>query len=281
MRDRVHGLEAAKLFSLMGLIMVLAPGFAPTIGSSLLQVGPWNLIFIVLGIYSVAVIPVLRWGVFSNAETALPPPPSSQRLLDQYREVFRQRVALPFIAWQVAAFSVLMLFITHASFLYQEHFRQTEGVFAILFAANVVAMFVANLLNRTLLSRVGSLRLLRVASVLQGVGVLLVVMAATFDWPLVFFVPSMVLAIGSMGAISPNIQACYMEYFRREGGTAAALLGAAQFGLAGVVSAVSALLPQTVLAVALAMACCSAIVVALAIRSALENTQQQDVRVAG
>jgi len=66
----------------------------------------------------------------------------------------------------------------------------------------------------------------------------------------------MMLTVGSMGAISPNIQACYLEYFPESGGTAAALLGCTQFGIAGLLSGLSTLLPHTLTAVILAMAGC-------------------------
>lgn len=36
-RDRVHGRQAAKLFSMIGLVAIVAPAIAPSIGSLLLQ----------------------------------------------------------------------------------------------------------------------------------------------------------------------------------------------------------------------------------------------------
>ena len=59
------------------------------------------------------------------------------------------------------------------------------------------------------------------------------------------FLPAMMLTIGAQGAVVPNNQACFMEYFERHGGTAASLLGACQFGIAGTLSALSTLLPET------------------------------------
>ena len=73
------------------------------------------------------------------------------------------------------------------------------------------------------------------------------------------FLPAMMITVGAMGAVTPNTQACFMEYFSRNGGTASALLGATQFSVAGLISAASALLPETILAVVLAQAGCSLI----------------------
>lgn len=266
-RDRVHGQQAAKLFSLIGLIMVVAPGIAPSIGSALLKLGEWGIIFIFLAVYAIALVPLLLRTVFrekpESSDTSLP----RISLIQQYMAVLRTKPALPYIAWQAGSFSVMMLFITYASFIYQIHFDQSEDAFALLFGANIVAMFCLNLTNRALLSRLTSLQVLQLATALQGVGIVLLILATTMDWGMYGFLAAMMMAIGAMGAITPNIQACFMEYFPTSGGTAAALLGAAQFGIAGTLSALSAFLPHTLLAVILAMAACSAVSVIFMLRS--------------
>ncbi|MGP4843851.1 Bcr/CflA family efflux MFS transporter [Marinobacter sp. 1Y8] len=272
-RDRVHGQQAAKLFSLIGLIMVVAPGIAPSIGSALLKLGHWGIIFIFLAVYAVALVPLLMRTVFRDKPESSGAPQPPIPLLQRYLAVLRTKPALPFIAWQAGSFSVMMLFITYASFIYQIHFDQTEDAFALLFAANIVAMFCLNLTNRALLSRLTSLQVLRLATGLQGVGIMLLVLATAMDWGMYGFLVAMMMAIGAMGAITPNIQACFMEYFPTNGGTAAALLGAAQFGIAGTLSALSAFLPHTLLAVVLAMAACSAVSVIFMLRSLRQSAE--------
>ncbi|MGD9660863.1 MAG: Bcr/CflA family efflux MFS transporter [Porticoccaceae bacterium] len=261
-RDRIAGQQAAKMFSLMGLIMIIAPGIAPSIGSLFLALGSWRMIFVFLAVYALALIPLLAFAVFGSAAS---PRPGSRNfdqtitpgLLARYKAVLSTASALPFIAWQAASFSVMMLFITHASFIYQQHFQQSAESFSLLFAANIVAMMIFNLGNRALLSRFKSLRILQLATLCQGGGILLLVIAAVFGWPLYGFVLAMMVSIGSLGAITPNIQACFLDYFAVNSGTAAALMGAAQFGIAGILSALSAFLPHTLTAVALAMAACA------------------------
>ncbi|UTF61094.1 multidrug effflux MFS transporter [Gilvimarinus sp. DA14] len=259
-RDRISGQEAAKLFSLMGLVMVVAPGVAPTIGSLLLKVGPWMGIFIFMALYAVLLIPILYRVVFSQMPGSVTVDKPDGSLLRPYLAVFATRQAMPYIFWQVGAFSVMMLFITHSSFIYQEHFGQSADAFGFLFAANIVAMFCCNLINRALLARCfSSLHILRLATGLQGVGLVLLLLATLLKWPLWAFLPAMMLAIGAHGALSPNIQACYMEHFPHNSGTAAALLGACQFGGAGVLSALSGFLPHTLPAVILAMLGCGVV----------------------
>ncbi|BBI62819.1 hypothetical protein HSBAA_41250 [Vreelandella sulfidaeris] len=52
MRDCFSGREAAKVMSTMAMIMMLAPLVAPAVGSLLLHVAGWWLIFVFLAVYA-------------------------------------------------------------------------------------------------------------------------------------------------------------------------------------------------------------------------------------
>ncbi|MBE0402502.1 Multidrug resistance transporter, Bcr/CflA family [Halomonas citrativorans] len=270
-RDRVAGRDAAKLFSMMGFIMVLAPGIAPSVGSAILALGSWHYIFFALAVYAVLLVPLLVRVLFSGKGKVSRAKSPKMSLLARYKLVLSTKPALPFIAWQAASFSTLMMFITYASFIYQGHFGQSPSSFSVLFAANIVAMLFFNICNRVLLSRMSSMRILQLATGCQAVGIALLVMAAFMEWPMYAFLFAMMLTIGTVGAISPNIQACFLEFFPTSSGTAAALLGAAQFGIAGILSALSAMLPHTLEAVVLAMAACGSVAYLLLARSIIKG----------
>ncbi|WP_447956935.1 Bcr/CflA family efflux MFS transporter [Vreelandella sp. EE7] len=270
-RDRVAGRDAAKLFSMMGFIMVLAPGVAPSVGSAILSFGSWHYIFFALAVYALVLVPLLMRAVFSGRGKVSRAKSPKMSLLARYKLVLSTKPALPFIVWQAASFSTMMMFITYASFIYQGHFEQSPSTFSLLFAANILTMLVFNIFNRLLLSRLPSLRILQLASGCQAVGMVLLITAAFMDWPLYAFLPAMMLTIGAMGAITPNIQACFLEFFPTSGGTAAALLGAAQFGIAGIVSGLSTVLPHTLEAIILAMAACGAIAYLMLARSIIKG----------
>ena len=54
-----------------------------------------------------------------------------------------------------------------------------------------------------------------------------------------------------------------MEYFSEHGGTASALIGATQFSLSGIITVLSAFLPESVIAVVIAQGVCSLVCVVL------------------
>ncbi len=271
-RDRVRGVEAAKLFSLIGLITVSAPALAPALGSLLLKLGGWASIFLFLGCYGIMAITILKFSIFSRRPAGVGKATVAQsgapvrhlNVLQRYIKVLRTPTAGRFILLQASVFSVMMLFITHASFIYQEHFGVSAALFSIFFGANVVAMAIIMLGNRLLLSRFSPMSILRGAVALQALAVAALVLITQFLPLLGLFLPAIMLAIGSIGATSPNCQACYMEHFGENGGTAAALMGATQFGIAGVVSALSTLMPESIQSVVLAQGLCALVALVLA-----------------
>jgi len=245
-RDLFSGKEAARFFSSIGLIMILAPAVAPTLGSALLMWSGWRGIFVFLTIYALVLLPGLYFGLLSKLNKTKSPMAATS-MWAKYRAVLSVRKAMPFLFIQTLSFTVMLIFISHSSFIYQQHYGASPQLFAALFAANIGLMMVMNLGNRVALNRFSPVFILRCAQVLQCIGILLLIAVLLFYPTLELFVPAMVITIGSMGAITPNSQASFMEYFEELGGTAAAVLGACQFALAALItSAATIILPQTV-----------------------------------
>jgi DHA1 family bicyclomycin/chloramphenicol resistance-like MFS transporter len=256
-RDQTNGQDAARLFGLIGLVMFIAPAAAPSIGSTLLYFSEWHSIFLMLTAYGVLLAMVLHFVLFRR----LPPRPKVHTpvstLITNYGLVLRHRVTMRFVGIQALCFSAMLVFITHASFIYQEWFGLSNATFSILFAANIVTMAGLNLFNRRLLNRYQSVRILRACVFLQTVAGIVLVICAWAGAPYWVIAACIIAAVGFMGAIVPNNMANALEFFPQLGGTAAAMLGASQFTIAGGVSALStALAGGTLLPIVLTMAVC-------------------------
>ncbi|WP_020409119.1 multidrug effflux MFS transporter [Hahella ganghwensis] len=244
-RDRCKGKEAAKLFSMIGLIMIIAPAIAPTVGSTILTVTSWRGIFIFLAIYGGIVAICLWTGLFSRMPPHVPKPP--QKLLSSYWSVFTRPMAIRFIVIQAMVISVMMIFLTHASFIYQEWFGLTAYTFSILFAGNIAVMACMNILGRRMLKFYEPVQVVKLGVSIQIMAVILLLVSVTWMQSLYLFAPALMLAVGSLGAVAPNIQASYMHFFERNSGTASALLGAIPMTLSGLVSGLATLLSDSTL----------------------------------
>ncbi|MDG9671281.1 multidrug effflux MFS transporter [Hahella sp. CR1] len=239
-RDRTEGQETAKLFSLIGLIMIAAPAIAPTLGSTILAFADWRWIFLFLALYTGVVIVTLWFSLFADAPPHSPPP--KRNVLADYLEILKNTAALRFIFIQSLGFSVMLTFLTHASFIYQEWFGLSEFAFSLLFAGNIAVMALMSMANRALLTWVESAQLLRLAVWLQTFGVILLIAIVFFYPSLYLFAPALMLSVGSLGAAMPNGSACFIQFFKSNSGTASALMGALQFTISGAISALSSAL---------------------------------------
>lgn len=257
-RDQCHGVEAARLFGLIGLVMFIAPAAAPSLGALMLTLGDWSTIYVMLAGYAVLLAVILRLSLFKRlpAKEKVKTPLST--LVTNYGLVLRHAVTMRFIGLQALCFSAMLVFVTNASFIYQEWFALSNAMFSALFAANIVAMASLNILNRYLLRHFEAVSILRVSVLLQFMALLVLVALAWSGAPYWLIAPSIVVAVGFMGSIVPNNMANALEFFPHLGGTAAALLGATQFTVAGGISAFSTTLSSdSLLPIVLLMTLCS------------------------
>lgn len=248
-RDYTRGNEAARLFSLIGLMMFAAPALAPAIGSLVLAAVDWHGIFLVLAAYAALLALVLRLQLFPVLRTKPSTDAALATLATNYLLVLRNAAAMRFILLQAMVFSIMLTFVTHASFIYQGWFGLSNTAFSALFAANVAGMAVANVVNRRLLRTASSLSILLAAVSVQATAVFLLTAVTMWGSPhLVVVAPLLVITMASMGAIAPNNIANALEPFPVLGGTASALMGATQFTLAGAVSGLSTIVADGTLA---------------------------------
>tara|TARA_Y100001933_G_C19001529_1_gene564823 strand:- start:1853 stop:3004 length:1152 start_codon:yes stop_codon:yes gene_type:complete len=257
-RDQTSGRETARLFSLISLIMFIAPAIAPTVGTALMAVLGWHGIFEFLALYAMLVAVLLQTLLFPRAPVGTGRREPLAALVTNYRHVLGHGTVMMLVALQAVAFSVLLIYLTHAPFLLQNWLGLDNRAFSMVFAVNVAAMAGVSLLNRRLLHRLEPYQILRVSVPLQLTAVLALLAIIVTDAPRWLVIPGLMALIGTMGAIAPNVQASVMQFFRELGGTAAAVLGAVQFAGGGVLSALSALIVQGhAERVALAMLACA------------------------
>jgi DHA1 family bicyclomycin/chloramphenicol resistance-like MFS transporter len=260
-RDHTSGSDAARLFSLIGLVIFIAPAVAPTLGTVLVRLWDWPAIFVFLAVYAAVLLPVLRLTLFAGPQ----PRPvqgsvSPRTLIANYGRVLGHAPAMRILAVQSLVFSVMMVFLTNGSFIFQEWYGLSHEWFSAIMAGIVAIMAAFNLSNRWLLRRFAPAHILRAAVGLQVAALVYVVAVASTDPPLAAFLPGVALAIGSFGAGMPNSFSLYLESFYRIAATASAVMGVVRFAVAGVISGVSSVLVAGELlnAVAMMLACAAA-----------------------
>ncbi|GGJ57430.1 multidrug effflux MFS transporter [Deinococcus roseus] len=237
-QDLWQGKEAARRFSLLGLVSGLAPIIGPALGGVILTKFPWQVVFWGLSILGV-VMAVL---VVFLPETSNREERKTVRLrdaLDNYLVLLKNRPYLLFMLSIGWVFGVLFAYVTASSSIYMETLHVGPGLYGMLFGLNAVGLMGASQLNRVLLNRF-SLFQLGLFGVLLNVTVCVVlfILSVLGIHSLIAVATLFFFLMVSMGFTMPNLPALAMGHVKERIGSASALLGTSQFlvgGLAGTV----------------------------------------------
>jgi DHA1 family bicyclomycin/chloramphenicol resistance-like MFS transporter len=242
-RDLFDGRAAATLLSRMFLVLGAAPVLAPTIGGEVLRFTSWRGVFALLAAYGVALLAV---GWFALRET-LPPERRSRDgvagTLRTYRGLFRDRAYVGLVVVAGLTMAALFSYVAGSSFVYQEQFGLGEQQFGLLFGAGAVWLIAATQLNPVVLRWFSPATVLVTAIAFGAVaGSVLLVLAGTGVGGLFGVALPLWAVLFAAGLALPNAPALALSRHGEAAGSAAAVLGAVQFGIGAAVSPVVGLL---------------------------------------
>jgi DHA1 family bicyclomycin/chloramphenicol resistance-like MFS transporter len=263
-RDLYDGRAAATMLSRLFLVLGAAPVLAPTIGGELLRFTSWRGIFAFLAVYGVLMIVV---GSRTLPETLPPERRQSSGVrgtLRGYRSLFRDRAYVGLVLVAGLTMAGLFSYVSGSAFVYQGEFGLDEQQFGLLFGAGAFWLIAATQLNPLLLRRWSPQQLLVTGTVAgAAAGAALVVLAGTGTGGLPAVAGSLWAVLFACGLALPNAPALALSRHGEAAGTAAALLGAIQFGVGALVSPVVGLLGND--AVAIGAVVVTALVLAIAV----------------
>lgn len=233
-RDLFSGLRAAQLLSRLVLVIGVAPILAPSLGSAVLRFTSWQGIFVVL-----AVTAVLLFGLAMVAmPETLPPtrrrsarPSQSARA---YAVLFRDKLFLAMVGVAGLMFATMFAYIAGSPFVLQEFYRLSPQQYGLAFGLNGVGLILMTQLNPILVRRYGPVKVLTGAvgvAFLAALALLAVTMTSAGG--LIGLLIPLWVIISSVGLSFPNAPAIALNRHGEAAGTAAALLGSAQFLIGG------------------------------------------------
>ncbi|MGO2009898.1 multidrug effflux MFS transporter [Vreelandella alkaliphila] len=228
-RDCFSGREAAKVMSTMAMIMMLAPLVAPAVGSLLLHIAGWWLIFVFLAAYAGFLLWLLGTRLPETRDTNLPAA-SPRQVVRNYVSVLRHKEGMGYICAVAASFAGLFAFVTASPFLYLDYFSLSPSVYPMVFGVNVLVIALSNRVNIHLLRKRSPQQNLRLGLTIQLIAVLGLVIATALNFASLYVVvPLVMLFTGMIGLITPNAISALLDHFGHISATATALLGGIQF----------------------------------------------------
>lgn len=229
-RDLYDTAEAARMFSLLMLVMGLAPILAPLAGGQLLLFTGWRGIFVFLSVFGLASLVAAALAL----PESLPPERRVKRSVAEmvavYGHLLKNRRYLRYAVGLGCVAGVNFSYISGAPFVFIELHALSPQLFGVFFGVNACGLIGASQVNRRLLRRHPPRRIALYAFLTAGVsGTLLIAAAATGfgGFPLQMFFIFVCLCM--TGLLYPNITALALAPFDRAAGSASALLGTIQY----------------------------------------------------
>ncbi|MBS0347861.1 MAG: Bcr/CflA family multidrug efflux MFS transporter [Proteobacteria bacterium] len=242
-RDRCSARDSARAFSLLMLVMGLAPILAPLVGGALLGLAGWRSIFVVLAVFGAGCLLAIRVGLAESHDTRHEPPLLLGTVLRNYGRLLANRAFLGYALGGGLAMSGMFAYIAGSPFVLIDLYGVAPQDYGWFFGSNAFGLIAASQLNAHLLKRYPATLLLRRALwVPLLTGLLLAGLAFTGQISLPWFVGAFFCFVSSLGFIIPNATASALATHGQQAGTAAALASALQFFFATLAGALVGLL---------------------------------------
>lgn len=241
--DLFSGTVAATVMSRLMLVLGVAPVLAPSLGAAVLLHGSWHWVFVALVVVAGGLLAMAALALPETLPVAHRRPLAVSGIVGTYIELLRDSRFVILVLVAALGMSGLFAYISAAPFVLQGHYGLDQQAFALVFAAGAIALIGSTQFNVVLLRRF-SPQTITVAALSWSTlaGVVFVVLTVAHVGGLSAFVVPVLAILAGMGLVLPNAPAVALSRHPDAAGTAAALLGAAQFGLgAAVAPAIGAL----------------------------------------
>jgi DHA1 family bicyclomycin/chloramphenicol resistance-like MFS transporter len=234
-RDVAEGSAAIRLMSQLTLVMGLAPILAPTIGSGLLALGSWRLIFLLLAAYSAVLAVVV---IIALPESL----PVQRRRREGLRGVLRVYLGLlrdrHFMAFALAAtlpLAGMFAYIGGSPFVFMTLYDISPRSYALFFGANACGIMLLSRLIPILTKRWTPERVLAgVLTLMAAAGLLLLGVAVTGRGGFIALASLLFVYVAGVGGVMPLGTILAMASQGGQAGSASAVIGTLQFGLGAV-----------------------------------------------
>jgi DHA1 family bicyclomycin/chloramphenicol resistance-like MFS transporter len=224
------------LISRLILVMGAAPVIAPTLGSAVLSFTSWRGVFAVLAVFGLVLIPVTARLLPETLPVERRQTTGVVGTLRTYGRLLSDRTFLGLALVAGLTMSGLFGYVSGASFVFQEEFGLGQQQFALLFSSGAIWLILATQLNPVLLRRFEPRQVLLGGVVTAAAGGALLLALAVAGAGLLGVLLPLWLTLFAVGFALPNAPAVALSRYGENAGTAAALLGAVQFGTGAVIS---------------------------------------------
>ncbi len=238
-RDIYGPQDAAKMLSMIGTIMALAPALAPILGGFMALWFSWPSIFWFLAGYGVLSLFLISYKVPESLTDAHRQSIQPRAIFNNFATLLRSRQYLGYTLTCSFTFCGLFSFLSGSSFVLIDYFKVAEQHYGFFFAIIVLGYMSGTYTAQRIGAQLGIATMLSRASTLTLSAGLAMAIPAWLGWhSLYWLIGCQFLFMAGVGAVMPQAMAGALAPFGHMAGTASSLLGFIQAGLAALVGVI-------------------------------------------
>ncbi len=241
----VYGRErAARVLAMIGSAMSVVPAIGPILGGFVETYAGWRWNFVLLTVFGSTLFAAILFGLPETNLHRDPHATRPARLLANFITIARTRSFLAYALTGATSYAGMFAFISGSSFVFIDVLGATPRAFGFYFALAVLGYFIGTQATARYTMRLGIDAMLRLSGLVMiagGGGMLLAAVSGltrSEAWGAPPIGIAMAVYCVGFGMCSPNAMAGAIGPFAQMAGTASAVMGFMQTGLAAIVGLV-------------------------------------------
>jgi DHA1 family bicyclomycin/chloramphenicol resistance-like MFS transporter len=257
--------KSARIISLLILILGVSPLLAPTAGGFIVAAWNWRAVFITLAVIAVIILIIVFIFLPEAHESDLTVSLMPKPIIAGFKNILVERQFYVYALAGTFSFAGLFVYVAGSPAVFMGEFHLSPKAYGGIFAALSIGFIGSSQLNHILTRKFRNEEVFKFVLTTQLIGGIIFLIAS---WNNLLGITGtfcfLFVLLACAGLTYPNAAALALNPFKKNAGSASALLGFIQIGIGGLISAgVGALQIKVSLSVALIMAASSTIAFAI------------------
>ena len=239
-RDRYDHRDSARIFSLLMLVLAIAPLLAPTVGGWIAAAAGWHAVFYAFVAVGVAISAAVGLRLDESRSAATAQAARGQDVLSAYARLLGHKRLIGYLLVGAANGATLFSYIAASPDLVVNSWGFSESQFGLVFAAIAVGVVGSSQVNRLLLKHRSPDAILAWATLGAAAAGVALWLVALLDAPVLVVLAAVFVALSSNGLIAANASAGALNVDPLWAGAISGLMGGINFGMGAAASALAA-----------------------------------------
>jgi DHA1 family bicyclomycin/chloramphenicol resistance-like MFS transporter len=228
--DRFVGSAAARIISLMSLILSIAPAAAPVLGGTLITALSWRLLFVLMAVYGLGLFAMV-WHFPETNERRDPGATRPRTLVMNYLRLLSSRAFLGQVVLTAFAVGGFYAAQSVSPFILMGRLGLSSPAFGVVTASLMVAYLLGSLATNRLLRWLSLQQIVVVGALFVMLAALALGIGLRFRFGVTEVAGPMCLWMFGMAFVMPGVTTAALALFPRSAGSASALMGSLQMAM--------------------------------------------------